>query len=130
MVLSSNPSPLHLSEELVSLAEGWRNLVEIQFELQPQAVSMLDGNRVQTELVVDAIQECLTNAVRHGQANFVEIRLSVGAHLTLEVLNNGINPAGVVPGFGFKNIAEFASEIAVSQLKGKTLVRVNWPLSS
>mgnify|MGYP000013380597 CR=1 FL=1 len=130
MVLSSDAIPLRISEELAGLVEGWRNLVEIKVELEPHAMTILDGNREATELVAEAIQECLTNAVRHGQANLVEIRLSVGATLTLEVLNNGISPEGVVPGFGIRNIAEFASDLEVSQVEGKTLVRINWPVPS
>ena len=130
MMLSSDAIPLRISEELAGLVEGWRNLVEIKVELEPNAMTILDGNREATELVAEAIQECLTNAVRHGQANLVEIRLSVGATLTLEVLNNGISPEGVVPGFGIRNIAEFASDLEVSQVEGKTLVRINWPVPS
>ncbi|MEN9967819.1 MAG: hypothetical protein RL036_1052 [Actinomycetota bacterium] len=130
LVQSSTPSSLLIRDELAALSEGWRNLVEIGFDLQPEAVEALDSQRAPIELVTEAIQECLTNAVRHGQANQVEIRISLSTDLVLEVLNNGSAPVGVVPGFGISNIAEFASTFEVSEVAGRTLVRVSWPLDS
>jgi signal transduction histidine kinase len=62
-----------------------------------------------------AIQECITNSIRHGKAGKIEINLKqVDKHLQLMISDNGIGCANFKKGFGMKGLLE-----RVEKLKGK-----------
>lgn len=53
------------------------------------------------------IQECMTNAVRHGKANFVHITLKrFGDILTIDIRDNGSGCEEVTEGFGLRHMQE------------------------
>jgi len=77
--------------KMASVAESWSGIAEINYELPDKdAVSEVACN-----LAVQACEEIIANAVRHGGANKIDIHFSVAADLLkVSVEDNGkLNPA-------------------------------------
>jgi signal transduction histidine kinase len=76
---------------MASVADSWSGIAEINYELPDKdAVSEVACN-----LAVQACEEIIANAVRHGGANKIDIHFSVAADLLkVSVEDNGkLNPA-------------------------------------
>lgn len=54
--------------------------------------------------VLAVLAEALSNTVRHAHAQRVEVRLTVGARITLEVTDNGVGIGGAAPSGGLVNM--------------------------
>ncbi|WP_137976744.1 GAF domain-containing protein [Streptomyces violaceusniger] len=54
--------------------------------------------------VLAVLAEALSNTVRHAHAQRVEVRLTVGADITLEVTDNGVGTGGAAPSGGLVNM--------------------------
>jgi signal transduction histidine kinase len=115
-----------LEAELLSLADGWRNLVKISFEIDPRVNELLKDRQELVSAIAEAAQECVTNAVRHGQATMVSIKVNLEADLVLEAANDGNAVTEIVPGFGIRAIAEQANNVEIETLDGITTVTVRW----
>lgn len=58
------------------------------------------------------LQECLTNAKRHGEATYIRVSLHFQPdHLSLSIYNNGKAMSSATPGFGLSNMKQRLQEI-------------------
>lgn len=78
----------------------------------------------QEELVYRIVQESMTNAVRHGEAREIEIRIGDdGTNLCMSISDNGKGAAVITEGFGLTNIRQrveyFRGIVSVSSAPGK-----------
>lgn len=59
------------------------------------------------EVIYRIIQECITNAIRHGKASVVKIEITREYNLlTIEIKDNGIGAQTIEPGFGLTHMKE------------------------
>jgi signal transduction histidine kinase len=79
-------SKIDLKAALLALTENLPNLkidLNIDEELNIDNVGLADG-------IIKTIQECITNTMKHGQADKMEIKLQQEAHsLSINVKDNG-----------------------------------------
>lgn len=81
------------AERLASIAEAWQGIIDVRISLD-EAVSTGPSTR----LALDAIEECVANAVRHASATVVEVSLEGSMEgLVITVSDNG---SRVVPEAG------------------------------
>lgn len=83
---------VNLSEELSDLVELWDEIMTIEIDMDPEIRSMVEHDRFASAVLLELIRESCSNAVRHGEADRVWIRLSGDkrrAECVLEVLNDG-----------------------------------------
>ncbi|MBD1547588.1 histidine kinase [Roseibium aggregatum] len=99
---------LGLDAALQRLVAGWRGrLPSVRFLLELSG----DPDTVSDDLALSLyriIQECLTNAIRHGAPKTVRVRLDVGAEIALTVADDGgaRDDAPVGNGYGLLGIRE------------------------
>ncbi|MNI27848.1 Signal transduction histidine-protein kinase/phosphatase DegS [compost metagenome] len=67
-----------------------------------------------------ALQEGLTNGIRHGSSNYFQFSLTYHAeHIRFILSDNGIPPLQIVPGFGLnamkERVADVAGEMSISK---------------
>jgi signal transduction histidine kinase len=86
------------------------------------------------EAAVRIVREAVTNAVRHGNAQRVTVRLLTAPELTLEISDDGLgfDPPTVTAGFGLTSMRERAEGAGGRYLleshRGRgTTVEVRWP---
>jgi signal transduction histidine kinase len=116
-----------LEAEIHQLKEGWKNLVELSFEVTEGANEYLGSRKELTELVVEAMRECITNAVRHGHAKRVSVHIGLGPHPILRVRNDGLPIEKLTPGFGITSISLRTNGVQVSTADGWSEVSLSWP---
>jgi len=64
------------------------------------------------EVLYRLIQECLTNSVRHGGADHVEVAVKEGLHtVVFEIRDNGIGSNDIIEGYGLKGMRERVESI-------------------
>ena len=69
------------------------------------------GARVD-DVVYRMVQECLTNALRHGNATEITVNFwIVGAVLRLSISDNGVGSKEIIPGIGLSGMAERLAHI-------------------
>ena len=69
------------------------------------------GARVD-DVVYRMAQECLTNALRHGNATEITVNFwIVGAVLRLSISDNGVGSKEIIPGIGLSGMAERLAHI-------------------
>ena len=59
--------------------------------------------------VIRLVQEGITNALRHGRASRIEVRIApdpAGRELALRVQDNGVGCAAITPNFGLRHMQE------------------------
>jgi signal transduction histidine kinase len=129
--VESTPS---LHDELKELVEGWRNLVSISHQVSLEAIHALEARPKLTPAVAEAMQECVTNAVRHGKASSVAINVRLervqDPELILEVSNDGVSVSEIVPGFGIRAIYESAKVVEIENRGELTFAIIRWELDA
>ena len=117
---------LNLADEIQQLNDGWKNIVELTFSVSDEAFSCLESRSGLTHLVVEAMQECITNAVRHGQAKRVNVQIGLDPSLFLKVMNDGLPIEKLTPGFGIMSISTRTKGLKVLSEDGWSVVSLSW----
>lgn len=92
----TEPQELHIDFDttLRDLVELWDEVVEIQCTIEADAREAMSHDPASASALVELIREGCNNAIRHGSAQHIDIRVSLAAHareIALEVANDG-NP--------------------------------------
>lgn len=105
--LSETEKPL--SERLEELAEMWSFVAKIEISNSCENLSALQEN-----VCFMVIQEAVTNSVRHGSADLIEVHLSSDEPgcFQLHVIDNGTGPIGKgsKPGAGLKVLSALTED--------------------
>jgi len=89
-----------LSDEVAHNISRWDGLLKIDFHIEIPDSQL---SPIQTRAVGAAIEEGLANALRHGLAKEIGIRIyEDGIGLTLTIQDDGIGPRNTPPGLGSK----------------------------
>ncbi|MFM6978116.1 MAG: sensor histidine kinase [Micrococcales bacterium] len=127
---ADNESQVDFDAQLETLVEGWRGLVEINFDFPEEVKNFLQNDLELATKVVEAIQECLTNAVRHESATEVQIRFELQeTALQMTCINQASNDASkITPGLGWQQMLDGADNIQVNNSAGLFEISLTWRL--
>lgn len=113
------------AEELTALTRTMQALwpVQITLQLDPAAARRLSANQEVHALQI--VRECISNALRHGEAQAIQISLSardLDGVLTVRDNGRGFDPAArpLAKGHGLANIASRAREMGGASLVQST----------
>ncbi|HEY8394134.1 MAG TPA: sensor histidine kinase [Thermaerobacter sp.] len=114
---AQQPEALPLASALQVLAEDMTRAGGPQVEVQliPDPVTVSDLSPRVAVVLYRAVQEALTNAVRHGGARTVRVRAeAIAERLRLTISDDGAGAAHLVPGLGLQSMAARVQEIGGS----------------
>lgn len=95
-----------LQATLDAVAEPWRGLVDVGFDLEGAHIPAADQARVEK-----VVEEAITNSVRHGRARTVQVSVSGQGSDTLVIVDDdGQGPAGGEPGLGAMLISRLSND--------------------
>lgn len=116
------------SSQLTHLTQSWLGLVEIDLELPAEIRARIESSKGLTVRVSEAIQECLTNAVRHGNARVVHFSFStLNDSLVLTATNAISQPTSAAnPGLGWQQMLAGADSIETAVENGMFTVKLTW----
>lgn len=115
-------------DELANLRNGWDGLVQFEIEIPEPVSSMLGEDRKLASAVIHAMQECVTNAVRHGAATVISFQFDeVDGHVALTVRSNGSGGQdSIEPGMGWKLMVAEARTLQMNKLGDRFEVSLSW----
>jgi len=127
---SNNTATQNFDAQLDELVSGWRGLVVTEVDLPADVRQLLNGNSILGVKVIEAMQECITNAVRHGSANQIAIEFSIDkTKLEMRARNHGeLEPTQFTPGLGWRQLEAGADSTEMTNQDGNFEVRLAWLL--
>lgn len=111
ILLSANSSFQHrvsgsLSDAIVSSIKQWAGFVDVAVAVDDKCETVAETSKL---LIIQLVEEGVANAVRHGLAKNIAVRVSQVTNGTeIEVLDDGLGPRNGKPGMGvslFRNSA-------------------------
>jgi two-component sensor histidine kinase len=124
---------IDLPDSIAQLKATWRGICDIRTNISDRATRALRSNNDACLCVNEIIKEAVSNAVRHGEANFVTVEIDRQDDFSLEiqVANDGLplraqNELGV----GSRLIEELTTDWTLDSSKatGLTVFKANLPL--
>jgi signal transduction histidine kinase len=118
-----------IEELLEQICDLWELSSEINYQLTPSASSALAEDSAAAYCTLEVIREAVNNAIRHGQARSIDIKLSTSnAIIDLEVVNYGSSNQANSPGLGSLLFDELTLDHSLS-LGNQTKFLAKIPLS-
>jgi signal transduction histidine kinase len=101
-----------VSEALDDLMTLWSGVVDVDLQVTDEVLALLDCAPATRSTVLDVVAEGLTNAVRHGRAHSVVIRIAVESPglVSIVVSDDGHGAPSVVPGMGSEMLDDVAHD--------------------
>jgi signal transduction histidine kinase len=116
--LGSAPSSLPVVERLAEVRTLWRGVCAVELESGAEVDARIDADTVARETIVDLVSEACANAVVHGGAEAVRVRIQVeGDEVVLDVADDGarggVTPAQAAGGLGTEILRMSCSEFSL-----------------
>lgn len=101
-----------LEDEIENLIELWDGVCQIDVAISPMTLSVLSENSLAAQCVNEFLKECVNNAIKHGQASEIEVKIEINDHeqLSIEVLNNGQYQLENAAGLGTRILDEITTQ--------------------
>lgn len=121
------------SRALGDLLSSWSGLIEFDLNLDQEISDLLDADPLLGEIVAHAVQECFTNAVRHGSARNIQLAFGLSNSdepiLKLTAKNDGnFATKEFKPGLGWQTMIADAASVNMSALDSAFQVEITWPV--
>ena len=115
------------------IRNNWMNIVKIEVSTDPSAEHILNSNDWLRSAFEDVLNESISNAVRHGNADKISITAQLDqslAELKLLISNNGKPVIGNSDnsGIGFSTLRSLGVKLEFSSKNDQTLLSVTVPL--
>jgi len=110
----NNPSNLEgedISDLLNQIIEIWSDAAEISIEIPGSLEAAIAKQPLASEALIEISREFITNAIKHGKASSVSLKVSRldDLRIAIEVVDDGQGvPPGAKPGFGSKILSELS----------------------
>ena len=123
------------SHALKELLAGWKGLIGSNLLISDEIVRHLDSDQMLGEIVIHAVQECFTNAVRHGSARQIQFEFSVIegdlSVLKMVATNDGTGEAkNIKPGLGWQTMVADAQSLEVQRTPTTFQISITWMLAA
>jgi signal transduction histidine kinase len=110
----NNPSNLEgedISDLLNQIVEIWSDAADISIEIPAELEAAIVRAPLTSEALIEISREFITNAIKHGKASHVSLKVSRldDLRIAIKVVDNGQGlPPGAKPGFGSKLLSELS----------------------
>jgi signal transduction histidine kinase len=93
---------IKLEESLKEIRELWHGVCEITFDYSGDLIDSVPNNSVSAHCINEIVKECVSNAIRHGQATEVKVSLSdpTDGSITISITNDGDDEVSSQRGVG------------------------------
>lgn len=89
-ILSGSDSGTSIRSQVQEIEKLWFEVVEIDATLDDVAIADLDADPIASDILSNIIQDAVSNAIRHGNAKSISLRLiAADRAVDLEVLDDG-----------------------------------------
>jgi signal transduction histidine kinase len=118
-----------LTELLNELVLLWEGALDLTINIGTDAEQLLDQDQALARCVLEACREAVTNAVKHGGAEQVRIKVDLDENfISVLAENDGDQISGKNSGRGFELFHEIAHRFEISNSDQGVLLEVQLPL--
>jgi signal transduction histidine kinase len=120
-----------LASVLTEIAETWQGISQITVHLTDGDATEITRDQIAVETVLELVREGISNAIRHGGAKVIDVRVEiVGDDLVrVSVANDGV-PVAAGPGrqgMGSRHLQECTVEYSIGTTQAGTLLLADVP---
>lgn len=130
---STSRREARLEHALGEIASVWEFSCDVHEELDPEAVTRLEGDPTATLAVIEVVREGVGNAVRHGGATHVDVSVTVPSpafvHVRIRDNGSGLDPAAGT-GMGTSLLDEVTYRWQRTNSDPGTLIEADVPLQA
>lgn len=125
----NEPSDLNqegLVEVLDQIIDLWSDTSKISLKLDKKLARQIDGQPLAKESVIEVSREFVNNAIKHGKAQNVDLRIDLldAFRLQITTVNDGLTlDSSKQPGFGSKLLSELTLDWSVKTVDDTTVSR-------
>ena len=106
----------------------------VTFESDEEEKGIQFFHKQHTIVLTRCLQESLTNAVKHGRATKISVKLQqIAGGVSLTIIDNGTGDENLVLGFGLstmkKRIEEFGGAFQIDSCKSGTTLELKLPIN-
>jgi signal transduction histidine kinase len=115
---------IELRTSIADLIELWQGVCEVKVSIDDKLLNLISSNQVTSHCINQILKESVTNAIRHGNAQLVEVSiqdLSDGS-IQIEVTNNGETDLLGARGVGSQILDEITMRWSRDAVDGKVRV--------
>jgi signal transduction histidine kinase len=122
---------LDLKTSLADLVELWQGVCEVKVSIDDDLFDLISANQVTSNCINEIVKESVTNAIRHGKADTVEISIQDldDGSIQIKVTNDGEGNVSGVPGVGSQILDEITMRWSRESIEDKVLVTAQVALS-
>ncbi len=114
-----------VEQQVTDVIASWASVLEICVEIEDEVWGVLDRDPMRADLIVDALSEGLTNAVRHATSRRVEIQGSVSeGRVLVRVVSDGIPDSRGSDGIGLAQLRSRGAEVQLLVQEARTTLAV------
>jgi len=118
-------TPESVRSGIESSLQSWRRVLELDISLDEAAWNALAARPQAAEVLLDALTEALTNAVRHSTAPTAGVAIdAVDDHVELTVRNHAKLVSRSGDGVGLKDLADRAESLSLRQDGDEVVLKV------
>ena len=132
LLLSPGLASQDVNKAVNDLSELWSGVVDVDVYLEAQATSALEESNISSGVAIEIIREAVSNAIRHGNASKIHIRVSLEQQfkdVIIEVSNNGLPiSTDSQPGIGSSLLDELALNWERINADGEVKLKAILPL--
>ena len=125
--INTNPDPTSLVEEVQRKVQLWSGLCDISLDIEP-SLAEIQGRLARD--VGRVVEEGLSNAIRHGNATSIQVRVSrSNSSVNIEVDDNGRGPQDGPAGLGSSLLDSLSPVWKLSAIPVGARLSVDLPVS-
>jgi signal transduction histidine kinase len=90
-ISSFGNNEIKLDESLIQISDLWQGVCEVDFDYSQELMASIPNDSVTAHCINEIVKECVSNAIRHGQASKVKVSFfdSQDGSISISVTNNG-----------------------------------------
>ena len=130
-ISSFGDNEIKLEESLKEISDLWQGVCDVDFDFSQDLINSIPNDSVTAHCINEIVKECVSNAIRHGQASKVTVSFfdSQDGSISISVTNNGEAQISSEHGVGSQMLDEvtmsWSRELTVSGLQVLAKVAVS-----
>ena len=99
---------INLAKSLREISDLWEGVCEVEFNYSKELIESVTGDSVSAHCINEIVKECVSNAIRHGEASQVIVSISdpQDGSISISITNNGAARISAQQGVGSQMLDE------------------------
>lgn len=131
-IQETQETSVDITHSLAELKLAWEGVCEIELTLAKPAVDVCNASSTTAFVANALITEGVVNAVRHGNADRIQVSIDLQPRSTFRILiaDNGKLAKKLTAGTGSKLITDLSTDWSLTRIDNRTVLAIRFPVNS